>query len=103
MKTVTAADANRQFSRLLRDVEGRQEVTITFHGRAGRRMVPAGERTSEERDAAKAHPASAAEAGCRLLLSEDMHDGFIWAGVTVANSFLDRRQPVLENILKSTS
>jgi len=36
MKTVTAADANRQFSRLLRDVEGRQEVTITFHGRAGR-------------------------------------------------------------------
>ena len=54
MKTVTAADANRQFSKLLRDVEEGQEVTITSHGRPVARMVPARERTSEEREAAKA-------------------------------------------------
>ncbi len=29
----------------------------------------------------------AAEAGCRLLLSEDLHDGFTWKGVTVTNPF----------------
>jgi predicted nucleic acid-binding protein len=31
--------------------------------------------------------AGAAQAGCRLLLSEDMQDGFIWRGVTVRNPF----------------
>ncbi len=31
--------------------------------------------------------AVAAQAGCRLLLSEDMHDGFIWRGVTIRNPF----------------
>lgn len=29
--------------------------------------------------------ASAAEAGCRLLLSEDLQDGFTWGGLTVVN------------------
>ena len=31
--------------------------------------------------------AAAAQAGCRLLLSEDMQDGFTWRGVTVRNPF----------------
>ena len=31
--------------------------------------------------------AGAAQAGCRLLLSEDMQDGFTWRGVTVQNPF----------------
>jgi predicted nucleic acid-binding protein len=31
--------------------------------------------------------ACAAEAGCDLLLSEDMHDGFVWRGVAVTNPF----------------
>ena len=31
--------------------------------------------------------ASAQAAGCRLLLSEDLQDGFAWNGVTVANPF----------------
>ncbi|WP_293857462.1 PIN domain-containing protein [uncultured Alsobacter sp.] len=31
--------------------------------------------------------AAASHGGCRLLLSEDMQDGFTWAGVTVANPF----------------
>jgi predicted nucleic acid-binding protein len=30
---------------------------------------------------------AAADAGCRLLLSEDRHDGFTWSGVTVTNPF----------------
>jgi predicted nucleic acid-binding protein len=31
--------------------------------------------------------AAAAEAGCRLLLSEDMQGGFTWRGVTIVNPF----------------
>lgn len=31
--------------------------------------------------------AGAAQAGCRLLLSEDMQDGFIWRGVAIRNPF----------------
>ena len=31
--------------------------------------------------------AAAAEAGCRMLLSEDMHEGFTWGGVTIVNPF----------------
>ena len=31
--------------------------------------------------------AAAAQAECRLLLSEDMQDGFVWRGVTVRNPF----------------
>jgi prevent-host-death family protein len=53
MKTVTAADANRQFSKLLRDVEEGQEVTITSHGRPVARIVPASDKTREQRQAAK--------------------------------------------------
>ena len=30
---------------------------------------------------------AAAEAGAELLLSEDLHDGFAWRGVTVTNPF----------------
>jgi predicted nucleic acid-binding protein len=42
----------------------------------------------------------AAEAGCRLLLSEDMQDGFIWQGVTIANPFAQLRHPLLEGVLE---
>lgn len=38
-------------------------------------------------------------AGCRLLLSEDMQDGFTWGGVTVANPFSSNRSPMLEALL----
>lgn len=30
---------------------------------------------------------AAVEAGARWLLSEDMHDGFVWRGVTILNPF----------------
>ena len=39
--------------------------------------------------------AAAAEAGCRLLLSEDMHDGFTWAGTTIVNPFSAQVHPLL--------
>jgi predicted nucleic acid-binding protein len=43
--------------------------------------------------------AVAAENGCRLLLSEDLHDGFSWRGVTVANPFAAVRHPLLDALL----
>lgn len=38
-------------------------------------------------------------AGCRLLLSEDLQDGFTWGGVTVANPFASPRHALLESLL----
>jgi predicted nucleic acid-binding protein len=43
--------------------------------------------------------AAAADAGCRLLLSEDLQDGFTWSGVTVAHPFAATRHPLLEALL----
>ena len=40
-----------------------------------------------------------AQAGCRLLLSEDLQDGFTWGGVTVANPFASPRHALLESLL----
>jgi predicted nucleic acid-binding protein len=42
---------------------------------------------------------AAADADCHLLLSEDMQDGFIWQGVTVANPFGRSRHPLLKALL----
>ena len=39
--------------------------------------------------------AVAAENRCRMLLSEDMQDGFTWRGVTVLNPFTSPDQPLL--------
>ena len=44
---------------------------------------------------------AAADARCRLLLSEDLQDGFTWRGVTVANPFAPRRHPLLEALLSA--
>ena len=44
---------------------------------------------------------AAAEAGCSLLLSEDMQDGFVWGGVTIANPFAKTLQPILKSLLDS--
>lgn len=45
--------------------------------------------------------ATAAEGGCRLLLSEDLHEGFTWRGVTVTNPLADKRHPLLDGLLQS--
>ncbi|UEM05050.1 PIN domain-containing protein [Skermanella rosea] len=43
--------------------------------------------------------AVAADAGCRLLLSEDMHQGFTWRGVTIIDPFATPRHPLLCSVL----
>ena len=43
--------------------------------------------------------AVAAEAGCRLLLSEDLQEGFTWRGVTVVNPFATDPHPLLAALL----
>jgi predicted nucleic acid-binding protein len=42
---------------------------------------------------------AAAEAGCRLFLSEDMHEGFVWRGMTIVNPFAAQPHPLLEQAL----
>ena len=46
---------------------------------------------------------AAADGGCRLLLSEDLRDGFTWRGVTVTNPFGSQRHPLLEALLTGTA
>jgi predicted nucleic acid-binding protein len=41
----------------------------------------------------------AAENHCRLLLSEDLQNGFTWGGVTVVNPFATPRSRLLSSIL----
>lgn len=43
--------------------------------------------------------AVAADARCRLLLSEDLQDGFTWHGVTVVNPFAPTTHPLLAPLL----
>lgn len=43
--------------------------------------------------------ATAADAGCRLLLSEDLHEGFVWRGLTIVNPFAKKRHPMLQAAL----
>jgi predicted nucleic acid-binding protein len=45
--------------------------------------------------------ASSAEAGCRLLLSEDLQPGFTWNSVTIANPFATPKHPLLQNLLSN--
>lgn len=44
---------------------------------------------------------AAAAADCRVLLSEDMQDGFTWNGVTVVNPFAPVKHELLTSILGS--
>lgn len=44
---------------------------------------------------------ASAATGCRLLLSEDMQDGFTWSGVTVANPFAQTQNVLLAALLES--
>lgn len=44
--------------------------------------------------------AAAAESECRLLLSEDLHEGFTWNRVTVVNPFADVKHKLLKALLE---
>ena len=41
----------------------------------------------------------ASQTGCRLLLSEDLQDGFTWGGVTVVDPFASPRHALLDAFL----
>jgi predicted nucleic acid-binding protein len=43
---------------------------------------------------------AAREGGCRLLLSEDLQEGFTWNGVTVTNPFGASPNPLLEGLFR---
>jgi predicted nucleic acid-binding protein len=43
---------------------------------------------------------AAAASGCRLLLSEDMQDGFTWSGVTIVNPFAKNPHELLLEALE---
>jgi predicted nucleic acid-binding protein len=42
----------------------------------------------------------ASQAGCRMLVSEDLQDGFTWGGVTVVDPFVSPRHALLESLLR---
>jgi predicted nucleic acid-binding protein len=44
-------------------------------------------------------PRASAQAGCRLLLSEDLQDGFTWSGLTVTNPFSSSPHTLLAALL----
>lgn len=44
---------------------------------------------------------AASQAGCRLLLSEDLQEGFTSGGVTVVNPFASPRHVLLEAVLEA--
>ena len=46
---------------------------------------------------------SASDAGCRLLLSEDLQHGFTWQGVTVVNPFARPMHNLLEGLQQPPS
>ncbi len=46
---------------------------------------------------------AASEAGCRLLLSEDLQEGFTWKGVTVTNPFAPLKHELLAALLNAES
>lgn len=46
---------------------------------------------------------ASSQAGCRILLSEDMHEGFTWGGVTVVNPFADTRHELLTIVVGERS
>jgi prevent-host-death family protein len=52
-KTISAAEANRNFSRLLKEARTGTSYTVTSHGEPVARIVPPAGRTAEERELAK--------------------------------------------------
>ena len=53
MRTIPAADANREFSKLLRDVSHGETVVVTSRGRPVARISPVGEGDLPGRDNAR--------------------------------------------------
>ncbi|TXT23530.1 MAG: prevent-host-death family protein [Rhodocyclaceae bacterium] len=54
MRTIPAADANREFSKLLRDVSEGETIVVTSRGKPVARISPVGEADLPGRDSARA-------------------------------------------------
>jgi prevent-host-death family protein len=53
MKFFSAAEANRQFSKILREVRGGETIVVTSHGDPVAKIVPAGRDIAEREEAAE--------------------------------------------------
>ena len=51
MKSFSAAEANRQFSKILREVREGETVVVTSHGKPVAKIVPAGPDMAEREEA----------------------------------------------------
>jgi predicted nucleic acid-binding protein len=47
--------------------------------------------------------AGAADARCRLLLTDDLQDGFTWSGVTVVHPFAANRHQLIDAVVTGTA
>jgi predicted nucleic acid-binding protein len=47
--------------------------------------------------------AAAERSGCELLVTEDLHEGFVWRGVTVSSPFSPTPDPRLSRLLSGQS
>jgi prevent-host-death family protein len=69
-ETISAAEANRAFSRILRDVQAGRAYVVTVHGRAVARIVPmSGEEAARE---------AARDALLARLRAQPAHDAGLW-------------------------
>jgi prevent-host-death family protein len=77
MKFFSAAEANRQFSKILRDVRGGETIIVTSHGEPVAKIVPA-ERDVAEREEARSRLFARLDAQPVLNLPrisrDEMHD-----------------------------
>ena len=94
---VSAAEANRNFSALLRRVQQGERITITSRARPVAEIAPPRPslETADERDAVVV--AAAAEAGCAFLMVEDAAVRWIGAhrGVRMLDPFAEGLPPEL--------
>jgi prevent-host-death family protein len=51
MKFFSAAEANREFSKILREVRGGETIVVTSHGEPVAKIVPAGRDIAEREEA----------------------------------------------------
>ena len=77
MKFFSAAEANRQFSKILREVRGGETIVVTSHGEPVAKIIPAG-RDLAQREEAMARLLARLDAQPVLNLPritrEEMHD-----------------------------
>jgi prevent-host-death family protein len=75
-RTITAADANRRFSELLRDVRDGISVVVTVHGKAVARIVAIDDRAlaaDDARETLLARLASQRAAGAKAWTRESLY------------------------------